>query len=140
MKSPTRFIAMLFLALSATLIGHADVPFIKVGKYAQEVGVSYTTAQGLPSNNVRAIYIGTKGEVFADTESGWAVFAKGAWKKCAAPADAALNNFVSPSEYVATLGLANEATRRADGGVVVASVNGLFTKTASGVKPLVVAL
>ena len=139
MITPVRFVSAVLIALAMPILAIAEVPTIKVGEYAQEVGVSYSTKQGLPSNDVRAIYVGTKGEVYADTEAGWAVFSKGAWKKSAAPKDASLKNFVSPSKYASKIGLVNEATQTSTGTIVVASKQGLFTQTKSGFEPLVIA-
>lgn len=138
MKTPMRFISTLMLAVTTLWGAHADVPSIKVGVYAQEVGLNYTTEQGLPSNNVRAIHVATNGDVYADTESGWAVFTKGVWKKSKAPKDSSLENFVSPSEYASAIGLVTEATKTAKGKIIVATRNGVLSQGANGFEKLTV--
>jgi hypothetical protein len=53
----------------------------QVGTFLQPVRTFYTTAEGLPSNNVRALAVDGRGRVFAATDKGTAVFEGRRWQK-----------------------------------------------------------
>jgi len=67
---------------AAALVAQAG---IRVGTFPQEVRTFYTTADGLPSNDIQDIAI-ANGRVYAKTSAGVSVFAAGKWT---ASADAA---------------------------------------------------
>ncbi|MBI4557967.1 MAG: hypothetical protein HY706_10330 [Candidatus Hydrogenedentes bacterium] len=59
---------------------------VTVGKFGQEVRTFYTTADGLPSDEVNAVAVGTDGAVYAATAKGLAVFTNGKWSVLVADA------------------------------------------------------
>lgn len=57
----------------------------ELGPYYQEVAVEFTTDDGLPASDVRAIDQAKDGSIWAETSEGWAVFREGKWATEAAP-------------------------------------------------------
>ena len=106
------------VTLIALLLGaqaHADTPPAKIGKFGQEVAQKYTTADGLPSNNVAHLAL-VEGMVVAVTDKGVARFQNGAW-------------VVDP--YSTQDPSFNDAVWREDYRIV-ASDRGLFRRTEDG--------
>jgi hypothetical protein len=64
-------------ALGASVAG-ADTAPAKIGQFGQEVSVKYTTAEGLPSNNVIHLAV-FEGQILAITDQGVARFEDGKW-------------------------------------------------------------
>jgi hypothetical protein len=66
------------LAAAMLLVVHAGAAPVRIGTFAAEVASHYTTAHGLPSNDVREVYI-EAGDVYARTSAGTARFTGGKW-------------------------------------------------------------
>lgn len=67
------------LAFCILVAGAAVADSVEIGRFPQEVSVKYTDANGLPSNDVRTVELGSDGKLRAFTAKGTAVFADGAW-------------------------------------------------------------
>src|SRR5689334_15797836 len=67
-----RSLFLLSAALGAAFAG------VRVGTFPQEVRTFYTTADGLPSNDVTDIEV-ANGRVYAKTSAGVSAFASGKW-------------------------------------------------------------
>ena len=52
---------------------------MRIGVFQQEVARSFTTSNGLPSNDLRAVAITTSGDVYAATARGLARYSPGKW-------------------------------------------------------------
>ncbi len=89
-------IAMALFAIAAQLAAAASVSGIRVGVFQEEVSREFTTADGLPSTDVRAIAISASGDVYAATAMGLARFSAGHWSVVAAQG--------APVEQVVTAG------------------------------------
>ncbi len=80
-----RFIFFITLmALRAQPALAASVAGVLVGTFQEEVSREFTTADGLPSSDVRGIAITASGDVYAATALGLARFADGHWSVVAA--------------------------------------------------------
>jgi Two component regulator propeller len=100
----------------------AEVPSVKIGKFPQEVAAAHTVDQGLPSNDVRTVHLGRAGQVYAETDKGWAVLKDGAWSKTDAPE-----------------GLVDSRVAKDPGGkLIVATPEGLVVRSGGDSQPLVV--
>ena len=53
----------------------------KVGAFPQEVRHTFTTANGLPTNNILSVAIDANGKVYAGTAEGLAEYVNGQWKR-----------------------------------------------------------
>lgn len=129
---------LLPLCLLATIVAHSEVPSITIGKFPQEVAVKYTTDDGLPSNDVQSVYIGTDGLAYAETASGWAVLKNGRWAAANAPADAVLPGRIDAGLYADIADITNQIAQSSKGRLVAATSKGLLEKTAGGFEPIVV--
>lgn len=67
---------------------HRRVPSLRVGRYPQEVARHYTTADGLPSNDVTAVAVLPNGTVYAGTDKGLSRFAGRRWEDAGGARDA----------------------------------------------------
>ncbi len=68
--------------LACTAVAGAQSASVTVGEFAQQVRTSYTTANGLPSDDVRSIAVhegGVQGKVYAGTANGVAEYSDGRW-------------------------------------------------------------
>lgn len=74
-------IACCAVAFVANLAGQT----LEVGRFPQEVRRFMTTADGLPSNDVRSVAIAPDGTVYAATARGLARYSQGKWATVAAP-------------------------------------------------------
>jgi hypothetical protein len=74
---------------------------LTVGRFPIDVRTEYTQAEGLPSNDVRAIALLASGEVYAGTTKGLARFDGGRWKVVAPLIDAVILLAPSPEGLVA---------------------------------------
>ena len=90
------WIALLLLATAN--VAAEEVPHVTIGKFPQEVATAYTTEDGLPSNDVKAIHLDKNGSVWAETAKGWAVLRDGAWAAVEAPPLETLLGFVAAEE------------------------------------------
>jgi hypothetical protein len=71
---------ILLLGLSASLaVTTWAEPSVTVGKFGQEVRQFYTSADGLPSDDVYAVAVSPAGDVYAGTANGLARFTNGKW-------------------------------------------------------------
>jgi hypothetical protein len=113
---------------------------VKVGSFPQEIRTFYTTADGLPSNDILDVAV-ANGHVFAKTSAGVVTFNSGKWT----PADPSQVKFREGSARLAAtdadgviwLAHAEAIERRADGRVkVFTAADGLpydaFTSVAAG--------
>jgi ligand-binding sensor domain-containing protein len=113
----------------------AQVPSVKIGRFPQEVATSYTTREGLPSNNILALRIDSSGDVWAKTDKGWAVFQEDRWS----PTDAASQE-AEPgygSQLALVDGQVNQVAHSADGTIVMATDHGLLVRHNGPLRPLV---
>ena len=119
-------------------ISIAEVPHVKIGQFPQEVATSFTTADGLPSDDVHAIHIDSNGAVWADTDQGWAVLQGSNWSPAVPPSTQMLLGYVTPEKYAAIGDTVNQAVLTSDGRVVAATNKGLQIQTGAGFEPLIV--
>jgi sugar lactone lactonase YvrE len=77
-----KFFSIWFLLLSLFSIQLllAEENKIKIGTFNQEVSKFYSTKDGLPNDKINAVAIAEKGNVYAGTEKGLAVFANNGWR------------------------------------------------------------
>jgi hypothetical protein len=68
---------MFILILNNVLCKENEVS--QVGTFTQEVSTFYTTDDGLPDADVRAIAVAQNGDVYAATGKGLALFSEGRW-------------------------------------------------------------
>jgi len=81
-KSLFRFASLLLIASTFCLLSHASSnPGIKVGTFKQEISQSFSTADGLLSNNILSIAIAPDGEVYAGTDKGLCVYHNKKWRR-----------------------------------------------------------
>ena len=71
----------------------------RAGQYGQEVATKFTTAQGLPSDNVEAVGV-DNGIVYALTEGGLAQFSEGAWTPVPEDQAARVREIVAPRDSI----------------------------------------
>lgn len=71
---------LLSCVLSLSYSSFAQEPPVRVGEFPQEHSEFFTTEEGLPSDDVRDVWITRDGEVFAHTAAGLAVFKDGRWE------------------------------------------------------------
>jgi len=116
----------------------AEVPHLKIGQFSQEVATSYTTEQGLPSNEVRSIHLDNRGAIWAHTEKGWAFWDGKGWSSSKPPQAEELVGHVSPAKYTAIEGRINQVASTLEGKVVVACSTGLLIETDEGFEPWIV--
>jgi hypothetical protein len=70
----------LFAALASHSAPLTSPKNIEVGSYPQEISAAYTTANGLPSDDVRSIAVTDDGEVYAGTSAGLAKWDGKTWE------------------------------------------------------------
>ena len=116
----------------------AEVPHVRIGRFAQEVATIYTVGDGLPSNDVKAVYLDKSGKVWAETDQGWGTFQGGGWVPSNPPAVEGFQGYVAPQEYAAAGCRVNQAVRTRGGKIVAATENGLLVQAAEGFEPLIV--
>lgn len=126
--------------ITCTFASAAQAP-IKVGTFLQEEASAFHTKDGLPSDNVQSIYIGTDGPV-AETTKGAARFSGTGWKALETHQPTA--RMLLPEGEAYTLSTSDEgqgsngaipvrqATDRSDAPEAVATAQGLFLKTEAG--------
>lgn len=125
------------LVLSISIANAAETPHVKVGKFPQEVGIVYTTDQGLRSNDVQEIHITKEGAAVARTASGWTKLQGNKWGRIDSPNLNQLPGYVPISATDNVPGDLRKAVFH-DGVVTAASSDGIFRSTQSGFEPLVV--
>ncbi len=133
-----RFSILILTCLLAVATGLAEVPSITVGKFPQEVATKYTTDNGLPSNDVRAIHVGADGMVYAETALGWAVLKKRHWSEVAEPGQNVLPGRVDDRLFTEIAGITNQIAQSDENRLVAATSKGLLEKTPSGFQPIVI--
>ena len=67
------------VSVVAVCAGAQNAPSVTVGTFPQEVSTRFTSADGLPSNDVRSIAIAEDGTVYAGTASGLGIYQNGSW-------------------------------------------------------------
>ncbi|MDP8244626.1 MAG: hypothetical protein P9L94_11135 [Candidatus Hinthialibacter antarcticus] len=70
--------SFLFIAIVFTM-QFASTETVEVGEFPQEVAQTYTTSNGLPSNQINCIAVTDDGVVYAGTDKGIAVFKNEKW-------------------------------------------------------------
>ncbi|MFH1268439.1 MAG: hypothetical protein ABIK89_22180 [Planctomycetota bacterium] len=131
----------IWIALATLVVADfssAEVPHVKIGRFPQEVATGFTVADGLPSNDVRAVHLDTNGAVWADTDRGWAVLRGSHWSPAEPPSTETLLGRVSPERYAAIGGDVAQAAPAPDGRVAVATSGGLLIESGAGFEPLIV--
>jgi len=131
-------IAAVLIAVVLANFTIAEVPHVTVGQFSQEVARSYTTDNGLPSNDVRSIYLDREGSIWASTEKGWAVWNGRDWSPSNPPRASESVGHVPSAKYAAVEGRVNQVAIVSGGNVVAACSNGLLVETNEGFKPWVV--
>ncbi len=124
----TCWIAVVILASTKFCV--AEVPHVEIGQFAQEIATSFTVADGLPSNNVISIRVGSDGVAWAETDQGWAARREKKWLPADAPSPPKLLNIGDA--------VVHQSAVSPTGQVIAATNQGLLQKTASGFKPLIV--
>ncbi len=117
------------LIFCTSIQSFSEKPTVEVGRFPQEVHVAYSTEQGLPSNHVTSIHVGSDGMIYANTDQGWVRFKSGKWYKTTKPDPEFLGR-------IETTVSANQATRRSNGNLVIATDEGLFEKSNGQPTPL----
>ena len=79
MKAKTQLISIIIIILALSNALCVQPKGVKVGTFIQDVRTFYSTDDGLPSNDVFTIMTTDKGEVYAGTDAGLAVFFQGKW-------------------------------------------------------------
>ena len=118
-------LGLLLLAAWPLLTRGDDVPAV-VGRFPQEVAVSHTSSDGLPSDDVRHIVLSTDGHVLAETSEGWAIYGNDSWSACAAPSGEAVVDHIDPQRYAGIADIVNQVAEDDDGHVVAATQKGLL--------------
>ena len=116
----------------------AENPHVEIGRFPQEVARGYTVADGLPSNDVLAVYLDKSDAVWARTNKGWTVLRGEKWMSAERPARQTLLRQVDPDKFATIECKVNQAATTPDGRIVVATEKGLLVKTHKGFQPLVV--
>ena len=81
-KTLFHFASLLLIVSMFCLPTHVSgTPSIKVGTFKQEIGHSFSIADGLVSNNILSIAIAHNGAVFAGTDKGLCVYHNQKWRK-----------------------------------------------------------
>jgi sugar lactone lactonase YvrE len=127
-----------FTCLLAVAVAQSEVPSVTVGKFPQEVAVKYTADDGLPSNDVRSVFVGTDGRIYAETTLGWAVLKKRHWSKVAVPGEDVLPDRIEDRLFSEIAGITNQIAHSEENRLVAATSKGLLEKTPSGFEPIVV--
>ncbi|MCF6285646.1 MAG: hypothetical protein L3K26_10700, partial [Candidatus Hydrogenedentes bacterium] len=78
-KKGLLFSLSFFLTLAVHGAPQISPKSLKVSTYSQELRTAYTTADGLPSDDVRAIVVTESGDVYAGTAAGLAKWAGEQW-------------------------------------------------------------
>jgi hypothetical protein len=133
-------LTLMTLLCSATpsVAADADTPPYKIGQFAQEVAAAFTVDNGLPSNDVRAIHLDSKGAVWADTDKGWAVFQNDAWTNATPPNPKSLIGHVPVDRLGSIANITNQATQTQENQIIAATSKGLMISSDSGFEPYVV--
>jgi len=131
-------VAAVFVAVTLDAVAVAEVPHVEISHFSQEVARSYTTADGLPSGDVRSIHIDRQDAIWASTEKGWAVWNGKAWSPANPPMAHELVGQVPSAKYASIEGRVNQATITLGDKVAAACSNGLMVETDDGFMPWVV--
>ncbi|MGI6460271.1 MAG: hypothetical protein ACOX5J_09275 [Candidatus Hydrogenedentales bacterium] len=115
---------------------NADVPHVKIGRFPQEVASVFTTADGLPSDDVSAVYLDAQGVAYAKTAAGWASFREGRWAATEVPDLNTFPGYVDPARYAQLNDTVRQVAAAPDGQLVAATSSGLMRATAAGFEPL----
>lgn len=115
---------------------HGEVPHVTVGRFPQEVASRYTVQQGLPSNNVEAVYLDSTGNAWAKTDQGWAVLRHDRWSPTdTPPTELSRDGQGQPAPAGVHV---HQVARSAKGQIVLATDKGLLVRRAGRFEPLVV--
>jgi len=129
MKIPSLFVTIFLLSVPGFV--HADPPSVTIGRFPQEVSVSYTMVDGLPSDDIQSIHIAANGSVYAETGLGWAILKSDRWSRVEEPNRKSLGDTLSIKN-------ANQVARRKDGSIILATQEGLFEMVSGELEPLIV--
>ena len=81
----------LFWAVAVHVDAKPNEIGVKVGVYGQETHSAYTTAHGLPSNDISSLAVTPGGDLYAGTAKGLAKFSDGHWTPVTALGDMPIN-------------------------------------------------
>jgi sugar lactone lactonase YvrE len=127
--------------IAASLVGiaHAgDMAPAKIGKYGQEVATKYTTAEGLPSNNVAHLAV-VEGKVLAVTDQGVAELKGDIWKaKKYSTQDARFNDAISREDH-RIIASDRGLVRRSESGEAVELISGAANQLAESPEGIIYA-
>ena len=127
------------LVLSSTRGSLADEkPHVSIGRFPQEVASKYTVEDGLPSSDVKAVYLDQAGVVWAETARGWASLQAEAWSAGKSPDLTTLRGYVVPEEYKALEVPVNQIIRAGEDEMIAATTHGLLIDRGKGFDPLIV--
>ena len=132
----TTLITGLVLLTSTNIL--AEVPHVKISKFPQEIATRFTTAEGLPADDVTSIHLDAKGVVWAETTEGWAAYKKDKWNPANPPASLAGSALGSSSKKSGIKGKINQVAKSSKHGTVVATNKGLFKQQRGRFIPLIV--
>ena len=116
----------------------AEVPHVTMGRFPQEVTTVYTTAEGLPSNDVKSIHLDKGGTVWAETDQGWASLQGDTWSPSSPPDTKQFRQCIAAQEYAGVPGTVNQAAKLPNGKLVAACKEGLLVQSDDGFEPLIV--
>lgn len=141
MRLPTYSTLAVFgaLVLISTRGALADEkPHVTIGRFPQEVASKYTVDDGLPSGDVKAVYLDQAGVVWAETARGWASLQAEAWSAGKSPDLTTLRGYVVPDEYEALDVPVNQIVRAGEDQLIAATPHGLLIDRGEGFDPLIV--
>ncbi len=114
-----------------------EKPHVSIGRFPQEVVTKYTVDDGLPSSDVKAVYLDQAGVVWAETTRGWASLQAEAWSAGKSPDLTTLRGYVVPEEYKALEAPVNQIIRAGEE-MIAATPHGLLIDRGEGFGPLIV--
>ncbi len=141
MRRPQLFsslVAAAYISVALIDLATAKTPHVEIGLYPQEVAESFTTKQGLPSNDIRNIYRDLNGAIWANTEKGWAVFKGKTWLPSKSPNFRQLVGHIPPAKYEAIGGQVKQVTIGPSGKLYAATSIGLLVEGDGKFEPLIV--
>jgi hypothetical protein len=131
-----RFVGLLAVLAMAASTAYAEVPHVKIGKYPQEVATRYTSDEGLPSDDVKAVHLGTDGSVWVETAKGWATLKGETWSASKAPSTGSLVGYVDAGAIAKLPDGVNQLAVDSKGHVVAATAGGLQGQFEDGFGPI----
>lgn len=136
---PLRFTILLACVQAAGTVLNADTAPAVVGRFPQEVARQFSTADGLPSNDVRLVDFDRDGQLWVETADGWAVYSSNQWTAVESPP---FETFPPRAENLSLPALRDASIAQAAAGpggeVIAATSKGLMKQVDGSLQPLVV--